>query len=162
MVIWAHGLEGAPTGRKANALREAGFDLVAPDGRKKTLAERLPALNEAIAAHPGALLVGSSYGGLASAYLAGLCGDSLCGVVLLAPALHWNEAPIEDASALRIPQNLPCTVIHGVNDAVVPVAVSRALAKRCPHVQLIEVDDGHTLAGSLDVMVRIVGAHLRR
>ncbi len=160
MVIWAHGLEGAPNGRKANALREAGFDLVAPDGRKKALADRLPALLAAIEAHPGALLVGSSYGGLASAYLAGIHWDALCGVVLLAPALHWNEAPIEDASVLRIPQTTPCTIIHGMNDVVVPIAVSREMAKRCPHIQLIEVEDGHSLAGSLDVMVRTVRAHL--
>jgi pimeloyl-ACP methyl ester carboxylesterase len=162
MVIWAHGLEGAPNGRKANALREAGFELIAPDGRKKALIDRLPALIEAIEANPGALLVGSSYGGLASAYLAGIHGSSLRGVVLLAPALHWNEAPIDDASALQIPQTLPCTVIHGVNDAVVPVAVSRQLAQHCPHVRLIEVEDGHSLSGSLDVMIQVVGGHLSR
>jgi pimeloyl-ACP methyl ester carboxylesterase len=160
MVIWAHGLEGAPNGRKANALREAGFELVAPDGRQKTLADRLPALVQAIQANPGALLVGSSYGGLASAYLAGIHTDALSGVVLLAPALHWDEAPIDDASALLIPESLPCTIIHGVNDAVVPVSVSQELAKRCPHIRLIEVDDGHSLSGSLDVMVRAVSAQL--
>ena len=45
---------------------------------------------------------------------------------------------------------VPTLIIHGVNDPVVDVAVSRTFAAGKRHVQLIEVDDGHELAASLD------------
>ena len=34
MIIFAHGLEGSPNGSKIRALRNAGFDVVAPDFQK--------------------------------------------------------------------------------------------------------------------------------
>lgn len=45
---------------------------------------------------------------------------------------------------------VPTLIIHGVNDPVVDVALSRAFAKGKRHVRLIEVDDGHELVVSLD------------
>ncbi|MBM4396317.1 MAG: alpha/beta fold hydrolase [Deltaproteobacteria bacterium] len=45
-------------------------------------------------------------------------------------------------------------VIHGSRDETVPVESSRAYAAARPRVRLIEVDDGHLLADSLDLVVR--------
>jgi len=53
-------------------------------------------------------------------------------------------------------------VIHGVHDDVVPVGLSRALVARSPHVVLHEVEDGHRLVGSLDLLVEVVRDALRR
>jgi alpha-beta hydrolase superfamily lysophospholipase len=44
---------------------------------------------------------------------------------------------------------VPVLIIHGVNDATVDVALSRAWAQGKRHVRLVEVDDGHDLMASL-------------
>jgi len=157
MVLLAHGLEGRPDGAKGTALREAGFEVIAPDGRQKRLCDRIADLERALEDLSEVVLVGSSYGGLAAAYLAGRHVQRLRGVVLLAPALVWSEPPVEDPSALYIPPELPCIVIHGTRDAVIPIAVSRALAERSPHVELWERDDDHVLRASLSELIAAVG-----
>jgi pimeloyl-ACP methyl ester carboxylesterase len=155
-VVLAHGLEGHPEGTKAQTLMAAGFHVVAPDGRGLPLAQRIEGVEEALAANPGAVLVGSSYGGLAAVVVASRMPDRLWALVLCAPALGRREPPVDDPSALRVPPSVPCTVLHGVRDEVVPIALSRALVQRCPHVVLREVEDGHRLADSLDVLVEMV------
>lgn len=153
-VIAAHGLEGSPEGAKVQAYRAAGLPVVAPDGRGKPLAVRVAELREVVVQHPGAVLVGSSYGGLASLALVDLAGShDLHALVLLAPALHWREPPVDDPAALNVPPALPCTIFHGSRDAIVPLDVSEALAARCPHVKLIVTEDGHRLTATLPHIV---------
>ena len=41
MIIFAHGLEGSPNGSKIQALRNAGFDVNAPDFQGMDLAQRV-------------------------------------------------------------------------------------------------------------------------
>lgn len=155
-VVLAHGLEGSPNGRKAVALREAGFEVVCPDGRGKVLVERIAQLAPEIASRRGVVLVGSSYGGLAALYLANTLGQHLRGLVLLAPALHHREPPMQQLPSLQVPADLPCAVVHGVHDDIVPIDVSRQLGLASPHVRLMEVDDDHRLTGSLGIMVECV------
>jgi len=156
MVLLAHGLEGRPDGTKATALREAGFEVVAPDGRQKTLFERINDLEDALEGLSEVVLVGSSYGGLAALVLAARHAHKLRGLVLLAPALVWSEPPVEDPAALQVPPEVPCIVIHGVGDAVIPVDVSRALAARSPHIALWERDDDHLLRKALPQLIAAV------
>lgn len=159
-ILVAHGLEGSPEGAKVQAFRAAGLTVVAPDGREQPLAARVAQIRDAVVAHPDAVVVGSSYGGLAAAAVVHALGNAhgLAGLVLLAPALQWREAPVDDPRALHIPESLSCTVFHGQNDRIVPLAGSEALAARCPHVQLVVTDDGHRLSKSLPEIV----AHVRR
>lgn len=49
---------------------------------------------------------------------------------------------------------VPTLVIHGVHDDTVDVEVSRAFARGRPHVRLVEVDDGHELGRSIDLICR--------
>lgn len=149
MLLWAHGLEGSPAGYKVTELRKRGFELQAPNCLELPLADRIAAYLTHTDGHTGVVLAGSSYGGLASAYLAHTVPQRLRAVLLLAPALHHSEAPVLNPSGLMVPASLPCTVIHGTQDAIVPIAVSRDLARRCPHIRLIEVDDTHGLSNSL-------------
>ena len=158
MFVLAHGLEGSPNGTKAQALRGTGVELVAPDGRQKVLADRLPYLEAAIVAGAALdeplVLVGSSYGGLAAAWLAEQYADCLSGLVLMAPALHYSEEPVTDAAALSPPPGLQVVIIHAVNDDVVPIEASRLYRDKAPdRVTLHEVDDGHRLSGHHDLMV---------
>ncbi len=164
MILLAHGLEGSPEGGKAQALRAAGLPLVAPDGRGKPLAERIVALEAALLSATGpVVLVGSSYGGLASAWLAEQHGARIAALVLLAPALHHSEPPVADASRLAPPPGVPTVVIHATADAVVPVSVSRAYAARAPAtVTLTEVDDDHGLGGHRDLIVAEVSRLWRK
>jgi pimeloyl-ACP methyl ester carboxylesterase len=48
---------------------------------------------------------------------------------------------------------VPTLILHGVHDDVVPIATSREFAARAPHVQLIELPDGHDLVASLPRLV---------
>jgi pimeloyl-ACP methyl ester carboxylesterase len=158
-VLFLHGLEGRPDGTKPTALRTAGLHVVAPEGRGLPLAGRVRGGLTALDAHPGALLVGSSYGGLAAAWIASVRPADLSGLVLLAPALHHWEPPVDDPAALQVPATLPVTIVHAPGDAVVPIAVSRAFAARHPHAVLVEVDDAHDLRRSLATIVAAVLGH---
>lgn len=149
MLLWAHGLEGSPVGYKVTELRRRGFDLLAPDCLQLPLAQRVATYLRLTEGRADVVLAGSSYGGLASAYLAHTVPERLRALLLLAPALHHSEEPVAHPSELRVPASVPCTVVHGTRDSIVPIEVSRALAARCPHITLIEVDDTHGLSGSL-------------
>ncbi len=153
MILWAHGLEGSPEGMKVQALRRAGFDVTAPDGRFKVLADRLYMLDAESRrlAEQRPLLAGSSYGGLAVAWLAAQHPERFRGLLLLAPALHHREPPATDP--LAAPPGLPTVIIHGRLDDVVPVAESRAYAARSPGADLRIVDDGHVLGDSVDAII---------
>ena len=162
-LIVAHGLEGSPEGEKVRAYRAAGLTVHAPDGRGESLAVRVQQLRGLVREHPGSILVGSSYGGLAATALVHELGDehSLHVLVLLAPALQWREPPVDDPAALMVPETLAATVFHGEHDSVVPIAVSRALVARCPHVRLVATDDGHRLTATLPEIVEHLLAHVR-
>ena len=153
MILWAHGLEGSPNGTKVTALREHGFEVCSPDGRGLPLAARLDGLlaESARLADRRPVLAGSSYGGLASAWLAATHPERFRGVLLLAPALHFSETPVEDVKTLRAPVGLPMHIIHGVPDSIVPVQASRDYVHRSTGADLTleEVDDNHSLVASL-------------
>ena len=107
------------------------------------------------------MVVGSSYGGitaLCSAMQHYAAGGTLAGLVLCAPALGRDEPP---ANAMTLQAPVTTVIIHGTGDDVVPIEVSRKLAARDERVTLIEVDDGHRLAGSLDLLVEQVRQMLR-
>lgn len=154
-VVFCHGLEGSPQGRKARALQAAGLDVVAPDFSGMDLAARVAALLPELAARDGCVLVGSSYGGLAAlcgAVLHARAGGRVRGLVLCAPALIVREPP---ADVLDLTPPCPTILIHGRRDELIPVAAIEAYAAAHPDVRLELVDDAHVLAGSLD---RIVAA----
>ncbi|NCQ34247.1 hypothetical protein GW813_04035 [bacterium] len=66
-------------------------------------------------------------------------------------ALIRAEPP---ADTMRLYAPVPTVIIHGKGDEVVPIAVSRDFAAAYPDdVRLIEVDDEHGLAQSLDRIV---------
>jgi pimeloyl-ACP methyl ester carboxylesterase len=56
---------------------------------------------------------------------------------------------------------VPTLVVHGQHDPVVDVALSRRFAAGKRHVRLIEADDGHELAASIDLIFDEARAFLR-
>lgn len=143
-VLFCHGLESGPHGSKYQALCDAGHEVVAPDCRGLSLRERVDAVAR-ILKELRPYVVGSSYGGI-TAVLAGMhAGVELPGLVLCAPALERDEAPNDDPSNLALIG--PTVIIHGLQDELIPIDVSRRYALRTG-CRLVEVADGHRLAGS--------------
>lgn len=119
------------------------------------------------------VLVGSSLGGLVALHYA-RCFGGVQGLLLLAPALHFRrgdpemrldsvyhyafqrELPIDatfyDDGALYcedIQPPLPLTILHGIQDDVIPIEESRRYARRYPdQVRLLELSGDHQLSGS--------------
>ncbi len=156
MIVFAHGLEGSPQGNKSRRLRALGLPCVVPDMGGVPLLGRVALLERATRAG-GVLLVGSSYGGLVAALVAQAHPERFTGMVLCAPALGWVEAPNLDPQALVAPTGLPVTIIHGLNDDIVPIEQSRDYRDRSPAgITLLEVDDGHALRGSLELLAQVV------
>ena len=152
-VIFCHGLESTPHGRKYQALVAAGLDVVSPDFQGQNLAARVATLEPVLRATADPVLVGSSYGGitaLCAAIRFVAAGGPLRGLVLCAPALGHREPP---ADAMLLHPPAPTIIIHGIHAASVPAAVSQAFAAAHPEVQLVLVDDEHQLAGSIELIV---------
>jgi pimeloyl-ACP methyl ester carboxylesterase len=157
-LFFCHGLESTPHGRKYQALVAAGARPIAPDFRGMNLAQRVDTLRPLLETCPGALIVGSSYGGITA-----LCasiqivdgGGTVGGLLLLAPALGRREPPA-DRMALRVVA--PTTIIHGTRDEVVPIAISRNFVSANPSARLFEVDDEHRLTDSLPLIVDVTMA----
>lgn len=154
-VIFCHGLESSPHGRKFQALVAAGLEVVAPDFQGQDLAARVATLDPVLRATADPVLVGSSYGGI-TALCAAIrfveAGGAVRGIVLCAPALGIHEPP---ADAMRLYPPAPTIIIHGLRDEVVPASVSQDFAAAHPQVQLVLVDDEHRLADSVE---RIIAA----
>ncbi|MBU49822.1 MAG: hypothetical protein CL920_14105, partial [Deltaproteobacteria bacterium] len=97
-VVFCHGLESAPHGRKYQALKEAGVDVVAPDFQGMDLnqrVEKLVTFLDELDVLP--VLVGSSYGGITAVLAAQLLdarGKTVPAMVLCAPALGRKEPPV--------------------------------------------------------------------
>jgi pimeloyl-ACP methyl ester carboxylesterase len=153
VILFAHGLESGPQGRKTAALQAAGLSVVAPDCRGRDLSERIAILRDAIASATDlALVVGSSFGGIAGLVAAIVCaraGVRVPPLLLCAPALQIPPPPPYDVE-LVCPA--PTTIVHGVRDEVIPIAHSRDFSSRTGAI-LIEVDDDHALAATTDVIV---------
>lgn len=160
MIIYAHGRDGTPWGAKVSALREAGYEVQAPDLRGVDLAGRIRKLDEQSKRQPG-LLVGSSYGGLAALVLAIRHPERFPALVLLAPALQIYEPPVLEPSSLALSERVRAHIVHGTRDETVPIEVSRGLVARSgPHVRLYEVDDDHRLSQSMPTILRAVRSAL--
>lgn len=72
-----------------------------------------------------------------------------------------RDAEAVDAAGGGWPDvRVPVLIVHGRADAVVDVGLSRAWAEGKRHVRLVEVDDGHELAASLDRIVAEADAFL--
>jgi pimeloyl-ACP methyl ester carboxylesterase len=145
-LLFAHGLESGPIGRKSQALIDAGHEVIAPDCRGQDLAQRVQRLVEALmGAERPPLLVGSSFGGIAgllAALVAAERGVVVPGIVLCAPALMLPPPP-GTVQSLGCPA--PTIIVHGTRDEVIPIEGSRRFAHE-HGAQLREVDDGHSLA----------------
>jgi len=142
-VQFIHGLEGSPAGTKAQ-LFAAHFTALTPamDTRDFPACVELQA-QALLSFHPD-VLIGSSFGGAVAVALLQR-GDWRGPTLLLAQAARHYDLP------LRLPEGVPVWLVHGQRDDLVDIEDSRALARSGTPgmVRLIEVDDDHSLSGTV-------------
>ncbi len=157
-ILFAHGLESGPSGRKTAWFRDAGHDVRVPDARGLGLEARIDQLVAALRdeATPR-VLVGSSFGGIAgliAAIAAAPGGHGPTALLLCAPALQLPPPP-RYAGSLRPP--CPAAVVHGTRDEIIPVAVGHQWA--IEHgARWIPCADDHSLANSRDIVLAALDA----
>ncbi len=128
-VVFSHGKDSGPWGRKITALadtaRAEGYEVESVDYRGiDTVRGRVDALLAVCKSLAGDLvLVGSSLGGHVAVASASTLHAR--GVFLMAPALYMEGLPALRERAL----DCPAAIVHGWRDAVVPVEHSLRFAR---------------------------------
>ena len=107
-------------------------------------------------------IIGSSLGGLSALLYAMSFPEKVEGMILIAPAVGFFDETVfsdDDKALIRktyIPKGIPCTVMIGKRDNVIPEADIEAMISRSPDQSIIKVikqDDDHTLNQSLDLLL---------
>lgn len=140
-LLFIHGLAGSGQGFKATFLRGLYPELFTPDFPGEFW-ERMAQLAALIGDSTGWTLIGSSMGGLMAAVYACTHPGQIERLVLLAPALPYidlNENPLP-------PANIPVTIVHGLQDDIVPIDRTRAVAEHLfPDLTFMTCDASHDL-----------------
>jgi predicted alpha/beta hydrolase family esterase len=144
-VLFLHGLESKPGGRKPSALKNAGFDVIEPALPRNDWNASVEAAIDAYEEHTPDIVVGSSRGG-AVAMAANLPAKKL---VLIAPA--WKKY----CPNCTIAPNT--TILHSPEDRVIAFSDSRLLSKMY-NAELIMVGADHRMndSSALDKLIQAV------
>ena len=169
-VTFAHGLWSTTESSKADHMRSLGWDVMALDMRAQgwNQQQQTQVVLDVIDKHgPFDLLVGSSFGGLATANAAAQRPDLDLRLVLLAPAFGYHDLIHDQLGSEGMEAwktkgthtfephgwdelHHPTAILHGIKDDVVPLANSERATEGRSNVHLEVVDDDHRLHGSLD------------
>ena len=145
-LIYIHGSESDSNSGKARLFRQRFPGMLTPDF-KGSFDERMRQLHEILSDRTGWTLIGSSYGGLMATVFTLEHEDQIRKLVLLAPALTEEIAPLPKPGPIFVPTIL----IHGTQDTVVPFESVREIAQRLfSNLTLYEVDDDHRLHRAAD------------
>ncbi len=142
-VQFIHGLEGSPAGAKAQIFA-AHFTALTPAMNTHDFAACVELQAWTLASFHPDVLVGSSFGGAVAVALLQR-GDWRGPTLLLAQAARHYGLP------LRLPEGVHVWLVHGQRDDLVDIEDSRLLARTGTPgmVRLIEVDDDHSLSGTV-------------
>ena len=156
-VQFIHGLEGSPTGAKAQ-LFAAHFTALTPAMDTSDFPACVELQAATLASFQPDVLVGSSFGGAVAVAL-------LQRGIWRGPTLLLAQAARHCGLPVRLPEGVHVWLAHGQRDDVVDIEDSRVLARTgTPElVRLIEVDDDHSLytmveSGRLVEVVRELAA----
>ncbi len=140
-VLLLHGKESQPGGTKAEAIKNAGFELINPDLRTGW-DEAVQIAQDAVDTHNPDVVVGSSRGGAIAVNI----DTNGAPRVLIAPA--WNMF----GGADTVPANT--VILHAEVDDIVPFEDSVDLANRTG-AKLVSVGEDHRMSDSeaLNMMV---------
>ena len=142
-VQFIHGLEGSPQGTKARVLADH-FEAVTPAMDTSDFEACVALQRETLQRFRPDVLVGSSFGGAVAIEL--LWQGAHAG-----PTLLLAQAAFHMGTRRSLPEGARVLLVHGSADDVVDPEDSRRLAasgtRGC--VELVEVDDDHSLAASV-------------
>lgn len=157
--MFQHGMESSPLGTKAQFIKQHYPECLIPE-LPPDIHKRM-AIIEKLVQKP-VRIVGSSLGGL-SALLFAISNPGLVeGMILISPAVGFFDQSIfndNDKAIIRgtyIPEKIPCTVMIGKRDDVIPQADIEAMIERSPDKSLIKTvyrDDDHAQNQSLDFLL---------
>jgi pimeloyl-ACP methyl ester carboxylesterase len=140
-LIYVHGSESESNSGKARLFREWFPGLITPDF-KGSFDERMSQLERTLSDQAGWTLIGSSYGGLMATIFTLEHEEQVRKLVLLAPALAQEIAPLPKPG----PISVPTILIHGTQDTIVPLEPVREIAERLfSNLTLYTVEDDHRL-----------------
>ncbi|MCB1042649.1 MAG: alpha/beta fold hydrolase [Acidobacteria bacterium] len=149
LLIYIHGMDSGPFGRRALRLREAFPNMVMPQLTNE-LTWRVDALATLII--EPSILVGSSLGGLTSLVFARDYPERVQALVLIAPAVGFFDPEYdtpeinEKLCELVIPPKIPTFILAGTQDEVIRLSAIEALVARSePGPILKQVTDDHLL-----------------
>lgn len=166
-VVFSHGQESGPWGRKITVLaqvaRACGYEPHSVDYRgledPRERVARLLAFWQSLPQEDPRVLAGSSVGGYvsvaAAAALAARGSPPPAGLFLIAPALYLDRLPPLSAD----PLGCPVTVIHGWRDDIVPFMDSLRFAQR-EHAALHLLESDHLLHDQLPALESLLAAFL--
>lgn len=101
-------------------------------------------------------------GGLQALFFANYYPDLVKGMVLIAPAVGFfddtfcSASDLEKIKSLVIPENIPCTILAGIDDTVIPMDDIQALIDRSPKSplsKLLKLKDDHQMNQSLEILL---------
>jgi len=162
MLYFFHGMEASPQGTKAQFLRKHYPDIIIPE-LPPDIYKRIEIINNLVT--EPAYLIGSSLGGLSALFFAMEKPDLVKEMILLAPAVGFSDPEFFNARDLKkinstlIPAGIPCVIMAGEEDDVIPLEDIRALVSRSParnQIKLLTVKDNHSLNQSLDLLITLV------
>lgn len=140
-LIFIHGLEGTSQGEKAVLLRGLFPGMLIPDFRGE-LNLRMGSLRAILGSEGGWRIIGSSFGGLMAALFACQHPTQVRKMVLMAPALVWQDFANAPPAAIDV----PTVIYHGMHDQIVPLIPVQQLAERVfRNLSFNVVDDDHGL-----------------
>jgi pimeloyl-ACP methyl ester carboxylesterase len=160
-LVYLHGKDSSPFGFRANYIRDRYPKLIAPE-LTANVSERSKVVAKTI--QEPAYIVGSSLGGLSALIFCRDHVERVKGLVLLAPAVGFHEAKyrtpqiLDAVQALKIPADIPTTVIGAIQDEVIPIDTVRDLVQRSPdqsNIRFYQINDRHSLRTerALDLMM---------
>ena len=159
-LIFLHGLKGSSKGTKAVFLKKHFPTCLIPDFAED-MHQRMDQLKPLVITP--VWLIGSSMGGLQALFFANYYPELVRGMLLIAPAVGFFEdswcspEELKKIQSLIIPENMPCTILAGDNDTVIPIDDIQALVDRSPEsslLKLMTLKDDHHMNQSLDILLK--------
>ncbi|WP_422928818.1 alpha/beta hydrolase [Singulisphaera sp. PoT] len=134
-ILYLHGLYSKPGGKKPSFLLGRGYEVSNPGMPDDDFAASVRIANEAYAASPPNLVIGSSRGGAVALNM----DSGSTPLILIAPA--WRKWGLANRAKPGT------TILHSEHDAVIPIADSRLLlqASLLPESALIVVGLDHNM-----------------
>ena len=113
------------------------------------LKARMDKLDNLLANKTSLVLVGSSFGGVMGAVFAGKYPTRVKRLILLAPALTFQEFKAHVNKRIHV----PTMIVHGRMDDVVPMAPVRQIARQVfTQLRFDQVEDDHVLTRTFPVL----------